>query len=339
MRPPPSTPRPVRPAEAPGPRARPKRPERPPRPARQPRPSKGSPWETYADVIDGFWKASLELGRLPREGEFDWVPELSRRVGSPGLVLRRLIERHGEQVFEAARTRRKADLTVFFALNLFERRRSSTTLNERTRVDIREFWGSHAHAIEDARALLFSLRNTQTIHEACTVAASQGLGYLVPEEALYLDGRLTNELPPTLRVYVGCAGKLYGEAQGADLVKIHIRSGKVSLMTYDDYEGSAIPMLIERVKVDLRRQQVHYFQYGDDFPAQPLYFKSRYMLPDCDGYDAQRAFDEQLLALTQFDWTGFGPPLEEVMPSLSTLQLAGDLRLPRSTVPVAPEMA
>ena len=306
---------------------------------RQPRPAKVSPWETYAGLIDDFWRNCLDLGRLPREGEFAWPPELSRRVGSPGLVLRRLIERHGEPVFEAARTRRKGDLSVFFALNLFERRRSSTTLNERTRVDIREFWGAHAGALDDARALLFSLRDTQLIARACVDAASQGLGYLVPDDALYLDGRLMNELPPTLRVYVGCAGKLYGEAQGADLVKIHIHSGKVSLMTYDDYEGSAIPMLIERVKVDLRRQQVHYFQYGDDFPAQPLYFKSRYMLPDCNDYEAQRAFDEQLLTLTQFDWTGFGPPLEEVLPSLGAIAVAGDLRLPRTPMPVAPEVA
>lgn len=335
VRPPSPAPRPVRPPGAPGPRARRERPERSPRPARQPRPAKGSPWETYADLIDGFWKASLDLGRLPREEEFDWPPELSRRVGSPGLVLRRLIERHGETVFEAARTRRKADLTVFFALNLFERRRSATTLNERTRADIREFWGTHVRAIDDAHALLFSLRDTNTISEACTIAASQGLGYLVPDDALYLDGRLTNELPPVLRVYVGCAGKLYGEAQGAELVKIHIRSGKVSLMTYDDYQGSAIPMLIERIKVDLRRQQVHYFQYGDDFPAQPLYFKSRYMLPDCDGYTAQCEFDKQLLALTQFDWTGFGPSLAEVLPSLATLTPPPELRLPSALMPSA----
>ncbi len=332
VRPPPPITRTVRPA---APRARPAPPERPPRAARQPPPTKASHWATYGNVIDGFWKTALELGRLPREGEFNWSPELSQHVGSPGLVLRRLIERHGEQVFEAARARRKSDLTVFFALNLFEQRRSSTTLNDRTRIDIREFWRSHSCAIEDARALLFSLRNTQTINEACTAAASQGLGYLVPCEALYLDGRLTNELSPALRVYVGCASKLYGEAQGAELVKIHIHSGKVSFMTYDDYEGSAIPMLIERVKVDLRRQQVHYFQYGDDFPAQPLYCKSRYMLPDCDGYDAQQAFDEQLLGLTQFDWTGFGPPLAEVLPLLPTLTISPELQLPTALRPLS----
>lgn len=331
LRPSAPAPRPVRPPAPSEPRARPERPDRPdrpPRPVRQPRPAKVSPWEIYADVIGDFWKRSLDLGRLPREGEFTWPADLSRRVGSPGLVLSRLIEQHGEAVFEASRARRKADLSVFFALNLFERRRSSATLSERTRIDIREFWGSQVGALDDARALLFSLRDTQIIAKACVDATSRGLGYLVPDEALYLDSRLMNELPPTLRVYVGCAGKLYGEAQGADLVKVHIHSGKVTLMTYDDYEGSAIPMLIERVKVDLRRQHVHYFQYGDDFPAQPLYFKSRYMLPDCDGYEAQRAFDEQLLALTQFDWTGFGPPLAEVMPSLASLSRSTELRLP-----------
>ena len=43
--------------------------------------------------------------------------------------------------------------------------------------------------------------------------------------------------PPALRVYPGCAGKFHGEAQDADMVKVHLGSSKVTLMTYDDYEG------------------------------------------------------------------------------------------------------
>ena len=38
-----------------------------------------------------------------------------------------------------------------------------------------------------------------------------------------------------LRVYVGCATQLYGDVEGVDLIKIHMTSGKVSLMKYDDF--------------------------------------------------------------------------------------------------------
>lgn len=306
---------PARAKERPEPRPR------PPRATARTKAPRVDVWEENAALIEVFWRACLDLGRLPRSVEFDRADELAQRVAAPATVLRRLVERHGEASLDAARTRRKGDLTVFLALNLFDRRRSAGALSERARVDVREFWGALPRAQEDARELLFSLRDPETVARACARAAEEGVGHLIPGESLQLDARLMNALPPALRAYVGCAGKLYGEAQDADVVKVHIGSGKVSLMNYDDYEGAAIPMLIERVKVDLRRQQVHYFQYGEEFPVQPLYLKSRYMAAWMEGYEAQRAFDERLLAMDEFDWSGYGPPLAEVLPKLRGVEV------------------
>jgi len=210
---------------------------------------------------------------------------------------------------EATRARRMGDLLVFFALNLFERRRSAGALRAGVRADVRRLWGSLPRAEEAARTLLFSLGDPRVLEAGCTQAAREGLGYLVPGDSLQLDARLVNALPPSLRTYLGCAGKLLGEAQDADMVKIHMASGKATLLRYDDYEGAAIPLLIERVKVDLRRQQVFGFQYGENFEPQPLYLKSRYMHPAQEGYAAQRAFDDALQALPGWSDEGFGPPL------------------------------
>jgi len=284
-------------------------------------------------LVEAFWRACLDLGRLPREGEFAPLEALSAHAASPGLTLRRLIERHGEAAWEAARRRRRGDLAVFLALNQFERRRSASALSARVRIDLREFWGGAARAEAEARGLLFSLRSTEAIADACAAAAAEGVGHLVAGESLQLDARLVNDLPPTLRVYIGCAGKLYGEAQDADAVKVHVGSGKVTLMSYDDYEGAAIPMLIERVKVDLRRQHIDFFQYGEAFEPQPLYAKSRYMHPRLEGYEAQRAFDEALLATPGVDFGGYGPKLEALGQALAALAPPEGMRL---TGPSAP---
>jgi DNA phosphorothioation-associated putative methyltransferase len=288
--------------------------ERAPRAARVKAPTR---WERHAELVEAFWGSCIELGRPPREGEFERLAELTREVASAPVVLRRLTEERGVEALEGARRRRMGDLSVFLALNLFERRRSAGSWGPRARVDLREFWGSYPKAMEAGQALLFSLRDAKTIAAACATAAAQGLGWLVEGESLQLDARLVNELPPALRVYIGCAGKLYGEVQEADVVKVHIASGKVSLMRYDAYEGCAIPLLVERVKVDLRRQQVSYYRYeaGGEFEPQPLYMKSRYMHPAMVGYDGQRAFDEGLRAATAavgVDWEGYGPPLEAI---------------------------
>ncbi len=289
--------------------------ERRPKPARAPAVD-----ELTTAPYEALWSACISLGRMPREADFDGAAEVLSAVGSPTRALKKLLARHGEAALDTARTRRKGDLLVFFALNLFERRRSSEAMSERVRADVREFWSTLPRAQEEARAMLFSLRETSLIAADCAKAAAEGVGYLIAGDSLQLDARLVNALSPALRTFLGCAGKLLGEAQDADMVKIHIGSGKATLLRYDDYEGAAIPLLIERVKVDLRRQQVDVFQYGDEFPPQPLYLKSRYMHPSLEGYEEQRVFDEAVRALPAWSDEGFGPPLEAIGAELERIE-------------------
>ena len=48
--------------------------------------------------------------------------------------------------------------------------------------------------------------------------------------------------------------QIFSEADGVDLIKIHIRSGKLTLMTYDGFKTQPILMLRERVKINLRQR-------------------------------------------------------------------------------------
>ncbi len=144
------------------------------------------------------------------------------------------------------------------------------------------------------------------IHAACAEAAKAGLGYLDADHSLQLHSSLVPRLPAVLRVYVGCAARLYGEVEAADLVKIHIQSGKLSLMMYDDFVGKPLPRLLERVKVDMRAQRVVFFDYGEEEKVQLLYRKSQVMAPEFDRYEEQVRFDAALVA-TGIDLEGFGP--------------------------------
>ena len=46
-------------------------------------------------------------------------------------------------------------------------------------------------------------------------------------------------------------------------------------MKYDDFEGKPIPEMIQRVKVNLREQEIDVFDYARPYAPYPLYFKSR----------------------------------------------------------------
>lgn len=202
------------------------------------------------------------------------------------------------------------DTSVYLALGFFERRKSFGTHSLRVRRDIKTFWGSYKTAKDEAQRLLFSIADTDVIRNACLEASQQGLGYLDGEHSLTIHTSLANELPAALRIYLGCASKLYGEVEETDLIKLHIQSGKVSLMLYDDFEGQALPLLIERVKINLRRQRIDFFEYGEEFPPQPLYLKSRYIYEGFPHYCKQQHFDEILSQLDLFAHGEHGPNME-----------------------------
>ena len=79
------------------------------------------------------------------------------------------------------------------------------------------------------------------------------------------------------------------------LVKIHIKSGKLTLMEFDGFDESPIPLLRRRIKVLVRRLHYEVFEYGSAaYPKPALYRKSRYLNEDYTGYAEQLTFDEIL---------------------------------------------
>ena len=72
------------------------------------------------------------------------------------------------------------------------------------------------------------------------------------------------------RIYVGCALTLFGDAGSVDLIKVHLQSSKVTFLSYDDFERGTPAKLVERIKVDLARRRVDFFDYVDRFNPQPL---------------------------------------------------------------------
>ncbi len=132
-------------------------------------------------------------------------------------------------------------------------------------------------------------------------------------QALYVHSSLVPELHPVLRVYIGCAELLCGEVRDADIVKIHKRSGKLSLLFYDDFFGKPFPELHTRVKVNLRTREVDIFDHRSEVSQELLFFKERYVAPDHPDREgwaaASRALQDLGLALDR----GYGPSKQELL--------------------------
>lgn len=288
--------------------------------------------EKHRKLFDDFWDTILDLGRIPTNDEYEFSERVRAVAGSHNKAFEALQEHYGRDIFQQALEARRGDLLVYFALGQFAKRNPYSHMPEGLKRDIKAFFGSYRDAIGEARELLFSIANTELIESACAqVYAKLQCGQLNEGHSLVIHRTHLSALSPLLRVYVGCAAQLYGDIDDVDLIKIHMKSGKVTLMKYDDFARKPIPELIERVKVKLREQDIDVFQYAGVYSPQPLYFKSQYIPSDFPRYEEQRAFDDELNHRNLVDLSGFGAQKDELNEALRKAGLAiKDFKLERA---------
>ena len=274
--------------------------------------------ERHRELFDDFWNLCLELGRLPANTEFEFSERIRAICGSHARALDVLTAFHGDEVFNQAAQVRCDDLLVYFALGLFGQRKPYSHMPEGLKRDIKSFFGKYTDAFNQARNLLFSVGRPGNIQQACEEFYKRvPKGKMDKGHSLTIHRDYLNELPAVLRVYIGCATQLYGDIENADLIKIHVRSGKVSLMRYDNFEGKSLPLLQKRIKIKLRDQEIDFFHYGKKFKPKPLYLKSDYIDTKFDNYKKQASFDNRLKAFKWLNLKGFGLPIVDFESNLN----------------------
>lgn len=227
-------------------------------------------------LFTDFWETCLELGRIPANNEFEFSDQIRRVAKSHNKAHTSLVEHFGSALFDEAKEKRKEDLLVYFALSQFEKRKPQSKMPDSLKRDIKAFFNSYQSAIDEARELLFSVGDPETIQTACEKAYKKiGCGDMLEGHSFTFHKDYLGDIPPELRVYIGCATQLYGDTEDIHLIKAHIRSGKVSLMRYEKWE-SETPMLIERIKIKLRELDVDFFDYVGEFKPMPLLGKDKY---------------------------------------------------------------
>jgi len=245
--------------------------------------------------MDGLWALCLELGRYPEPDEIENREAIQQAVGSISMVLRYVAEHYDLDLLGAAHNTRKDDLKLFLAMQQFSRRPPYRTLETRLQRDIKAFFGDYGRAQQDGMKLLMDAADATKIRAASVSAAQVGLGYLQAEQSLLIHISLVERLPVILRAYVACGLILYDAVSDVQLVKIHIDSGKLTLLQYDDFDHSPLPFLSKRIKVNIKKQVDDVFEYGSEkYPKQMLAWKSRYINEDTPGFAEQQLLDEQL---------------------------------------------
>ena len=234
------------------------------------------------ELFKAFWLKCLVLGRCPANDEFSNSDEVRKLAGSHKKAFKLALDFYSEEEFKAAEMMKKEDLLLYFSMSLFDKHKPYTKQPEEVKRDVKAFFGDYKTAKSLATELLFEIADVDKIEAECIFAneslpASKlehesGKPHSLTVHKTYIDA-----LPLLLRVYVGAALQLYGDIEDIQLVKLHITSGKVTLLGYENFEKEEFPKLKERVKIKMAEQDIDFFDYINSSNINRLNDKSCYV--------------------------------------------------------------
>lgn len=230
-------------------------------------------FEQNQDVLDPFMDCLTQYGRIPAPEELEQTGEIIERFGSLKRAFKLIQKVTDESPWEEIAQKRTEDLLVYLALARFKKRPPLSQLPVTIQHDVKEFLGGYKIACGRADALLFRVGDPDAIDQACQRAR---VGQLV-DNALILHRSSLDYLEPLLRIYEGCARALVGQIDEANVIKLHRFSGKVSYVSYPDFEKLPHPPLRQRVKVSLPTLSIDMFDYSH-WQDPPLLFRKDELL-------------------------------------------------------------
>lgn len=200
----------------------------------------------------------LRHGTIPTQSEVPELTELRNYTLSARDFCSLMIESIGSERWSKQIEQIQTRLLRNLALAHFRRKPRSTDFQSTTKRAIRTHFGSFKEASDKAHAALFQVGDPDTIEALCL----QYPHGRQDEQALYVTQDLRHELPLVLQLYIELGRLFYGELDDVDEFKIHKRSGKLTLLFYDDVTDVAETRLQTRIKINYRNRKMQVFDHS-----------------------------------------------------------------------------
>lgn len=250
---------------------------------------RAAPRRTRSETLFNEHQATLQpliefvasRGRLPGDHELGADIDTIRRIFGSAKRAFQVIKRAADaEQWEALAAERAQDLQIYLALCQFDGRPRFSALPDELKLDVKAFFSNYTKACQAADDLLFSLGDPQVIE-----AAFKGseVGKLTPS-ALYVHESALEDLPIVLRLYEGCARGYIGRVDGANLIKLHRASRKVSYLSYPEFDADPHPALTASTVVDLQTFSVRVKKYDGSINPPILHRKDAFVSSSYPGY-------------------------------------------------------
>lgn len=237
-------------------------------------------FEDHRDLLQPLIEFVSERGRLPVAGELPTEAALTSQFRSMQRAYSVIRQATSEQDWEAITEKCKQELLVFLALSKFGQRPRLSELPIFLQNDIKAFFGTLKQAYQIADDLLFSLGQPNVLAKACRESK---IGKLIGD-TLYVHSTALQALAPKLRLYEGCASRVFGRLDHVTLIKLKAGEPKVSYLYYPEFDTSPHPALKSSMQVDLRSLFVSYRDYSTSENPPVLHRKETFVTPDYPHY-------------------------------------------------------
>ncbi len=245
-------------------------------------------FEDYQELLQPLIEFVSDRGRLPVDYELPEADQIKQEFGSLKRAFKVILQVTNPDEWDVIAHKRRQDLLVYIALSRFGRRPKLFQLSEQMKNDIKGLFGSYIKSCNLADLMLYTLGDPKIIANHCQNSA---VGQK-RANSLWIHISALEKLSPLLRLYEGCASQTLGRPEGANLIKFHIKTPKISYLFSPDFDIETHPILNTCMQIDLRDLHVSYQTY--DGPNPPiLHRKHTFVTPEYPHYQQLVKLSEQ----------------------------------------------
>jgi DNA phosphorothioation-associated putative methyltransferase len=205
-------------------------------------------FEEHQELLAPLMNFITERGRMPIKGELPQEEAIIQEFGSLRRAFNTIIQATDSEEWQAIADKRRQDIMVYLALCNFSRRPRLGQLTPAVQEDILGLYSSYKQACLDADQMLRSLGNTELIIKRCQESK---VGKKLPN-SLWVHISALQAVDPLLRLYEGCASRTIGRLEEANVIKFHLKTPKISYLSYPDFDINPHPILSKVMTIDLR---------------------------------------------------------------------------------------
>jgi DNA phosphorothioation-associated putative methyltransferase len=205
----------------------------------------------YQKLLTPLMAFYTKRGRLPVTGELPEEAAIKEEFKTYRRAFKVILQATEEKEWEAIANKRRQDLLVYLALANFKGR-SSRKIAPEIKADAKALLEGYQQACVLADLLLLNVKDLDKIAHLCS---NSSIGKQL-DGAIAIHISALDQLPPLLRVYEGCASRVYGRLSDANIIKLYYNKPKISYLYYPHFDTIAHPTLQTTMEIDLQNYSV-----------------------------------------------------------------------------------